>query len=216
MEADKLENDIMEFYKILINNKKEYLQLFSKLQIQIEGWFRGELMNYFNEHVHELTNKNREVPPCDMGNNNGQKPDMESNERQKVDLRLELDGKHYWIELKHILIGYQITTPISLGFYFSDKAYIDNDIKKLAQVCDPDTTHYLYSLTFISTNYAKERGKESRINKIETLEDLKKKFDEVKKNHPNLENDISVVSWDYDKDLHFGYMLLKVKNNKAP
>ncbi|WMT55298.1 hypothetical protein [Acidiplasma sp.] len=41
MENNELEHEISSFYNELINSKKEYLQLFSRLQIQIEGWFRG-------------------------------------------------------------------------------------------------------------------------------------------------------------------------------
>lgn len=49
METNKLENDISLFYNELINSKKEYLQLFSALQIQIEGGFRGEIMHCFKK-----------------------------------------------------------------------------------------------------------------------------------------------------------------------
>ncbi len=57
METNKFENNIKSFYEKLINGKKDYLKLFSRLQIQIEGWFRGELTKYFNNNVHEFTNK---------------------------------------------------------------------------------------------------------------------------------------------------------------
>ncbi len=46
------------------------------LRIQREGWFRGELMKYFDENVHELTNKNREVKI----------PDQEPGKRKKSGL----------------------------------------------------------------------------------------------------------------------------------
>ena len=76
MENNEFEHEIRTFYNELINSKKEYLQLFSRLQIQIEGWFRGELMKYFNDNVHELTNKNREVKI----------PDQEPGKRKKSEL----------------------------------------------------------------------------------------------------------------------------------
>ena len=46
MESNELEHEIISFYNELIKSKKGYLQLFSDLQIQREGWFSGELMNY--------------------------------------------------------------------------------------------------------------------------------------------------------------------------
>ena len=180
MENNGLEHEIRTFYNELINSKKEYLQLFSKLQIQIEGWFRGELMKYFDDNVHELTNKNREVLLCEDITNKEKLSNEEDNKKQKVDLRLMLNGEDYWIELKHILVGYQIKTPISLGFYFSDKSYIANDIDKLPKTCYSDKNQHLYSLTFVSTNYNKEGCKESKIKeKIETSDDLKNKLDNV-------------------------------------
>ena len=111
METNKLETDIRLFYEELIHSRKEYLQLFSELQIQIEGWFRGELMHYFDKNVHKMTNKNREVPPCDDTAHDEKLPDKEGNKRQKVDLILKLNDEYYWVELKHILVGYQIKTP---------------------------------------------------------------------------------------------------------
>ena len=123
METDKLENDIMEFYKILINNKREYLQLFSKLQIQIEGWFRGELMNYFKNCDYKMTTKNREVP-------------INEGDRKKVDLKIgdSNEFESYWIELKHLLVGNQKGNKksdgeqkgnnFSLNFHFLGRYFI--------------------------------------------------------------------------------------------
>ena len=214
MENCKLENDIKLFYGDLINNKKYYLKLFSRLQIQIEGWFRGELMKYFDEPDQKMANINREVPLCDDISYKEKLPNEEGNERQKVDLKLTLDDEDYWIELKHILVGYQIKTPISLGFYFSDNSYIANDIQKLTQICHSDKIQHLYSLTFISTNYDKEGGKESKIKeKIETPEALKKSLDRVIEKHPDLKDSISKISYDYNRELNFGYILLEVKND---
>ena len=213
MENNEFEHEIRTFYNELINTKKEYLHLFSKLQIQIEGWFRGELMKYFDDNVHELTNKNREVPLCDDITNKEKLSNEEDNKKQKVDLRLMLNGEDYWIELKHILIGYQIKTPISLGFYFSDKSYIANDIKKLPKTCYSDKNQHLYSLTFVSTNYNKEGDGNSRIKKIETPKDLKNSLDHIIEKHSNLKDKISKISCDYNKELHFGYMLLEVKKD---
>ncbi|KJE49323.1 hypothetical protein TZ01_04520 [Acidiplasma sp. MBA-1] len=98
MENNELEHEIGTFYNELINSKKGYLQLFSRLQIQIEGWFRRELMKYFDGNVHELTNKNREVKI----------PGQEQGRRKKADFKIKINGDCCWIELKHLLIGNQI------------------------------------------------------------------------------------------------------------
>lgn len=213
MDNINLEEAVKSFYKKLIDNNEDYLILFSKLQIQIEGWFRGELMHYFKENRYDMTTENREVPLCDDISYKEKLSNEEGNERQKVDIRLTLANEYYWIELKHILVGYQIKTPISLGFYFSDNSYIANDIQKLTQICHSDKIQHLYSLTFISTNYDKEGGKESKIQKIDTPADLKNKLDCVFENHPDLKDKISKTLYDYNKELHFGYMLMEIKND---
>ena len=46
MDSKDLEVAIQDFYDELTEKKQDYLILFSKLQIQIEGWFRGEVFNY--------------------------------------------------------------------------------------------------------------------------------------------------------------------------
>ena len=62
MENRKFEDVVKNFYTYLKENKQEYLLLFSRLQIQIEGWFRGELMNYLDQPKKDMSYKNREVP----------------------------------------------------------------------------------------------------------------------------------------------------------
>ncbi|KJE48562.1 MULTISPECIES: hypothetical protein [unclassified Acidiplasma] len=173
-------------------------------------------MNYFDGNVIELTNRNRETPLCDDINYKEKLSNKKGNERQKVDLKLTLNGEDYWIELKHILVGYQIKTPISLSFYFSDNSYIANDIEKLRNVCHLDKNLHLYSLVFVSTNYDKEGGKESKIKeKIETSYDLKNKLDHFFGNHLDLKDKILNTSYDYNKELHFGYIILEVKKGNG-
>ena len=118
MKDEKFGELVENFYTYLMKSKQEYLSLFSKLQIQIEGWFRGELMNYFEHHNIEMSTENREIR-------------INEDSRRKVDLKIQIDNEFSWIELKHILVGYQIEQPFSLDFYFKDKTYISTDIEKL-------------------------------------------------------------------------------------
>ena len=201
MENRKFEDVIKNFYTYLKENKQEYLLLFSRLQIQIEGWFRGELMNYLDQPKNDMSYKNREVP-------------LNDDEKGKVDLKIQFNDEIYWIELKHILVGYQIKTPISLGFYFTKDQYVDGDFEKFKKIKKSVKTQYGYSLVFISTNYIKEGSEKSKIDKIDTKEKLKYKFEDIKNatNHSNLsENNSSLTSYEYDNELHFGYLLMNVK-----
>ncbi len=85
----ELEEFVNEFYNFLIEEKCGYLEMFSELEIQIEGWFRGELMRYFKRNKIEFTDYNREV----------------KNNRNIIDFKINIDEQGYWIELKHILVG---------------------------------------------------------------------------------------------------------------
>ena len=182
---DEFKIYVENFYNKLIEDKYEYLKMFSKLQIQIEGWFRGELMHYFNyDKKIDLKPENREVK-------------INAESRKKVDLKIPINGQDFWIELKHILVGIQgkgkndksLNYPIK--FYFSSKDYIANDIKKLREI---ENGNNLYSLSFISTNN----------DMIKDENELKKKLDE------QLEQKAELVSYNYNKNLEFGYFLLKV------
>ena len=208
MNTNKLENDIIEFYKILINNKKEYLQLFSKLQIQIEGWFRGELMNYFTNCNYKMTTKNREFP-------------INEGDRKKVDLKIgdSYESESYWIELKHLLIGNQKGNKksdgerkgnnFSLNFYFYSGTYITNDIEKLENVSkSSQETSYKYVLAFVSTNYPEDKK-----DKIESKEVLEAQINDIlnyKRKEGPLTKKACLISSDFNNDCNFGYFLLKV------
>jgi hypothetical protein len=67
MENLEFENIIKEFYSCLTGeterceSKNEYLELFSELEIQIEGWFRGEFMNFIKLKGIPMGPKNREA-----------------------------------------------------------------------------------------------------------------------------------------------------------
>ena len=206
MENNEFEHEISSFYNELINSKKEYLQLFSKLQIQIEGWFRGELMNYFDGPDHNMTTENREVL-------------LNDEERKKADLKIEFDKTSYWLELKHLLVGYQkgnkkpedkqAGNNFSLNFYFYSGTYITNDIEKLENVSkSSQETAYKYVLAFVSTNYPEDKK-----NKIKSKGVLEAQINDIlnyKRKKGPLKNKACLISSDFNKDCNFGYFLLKV------
>ena len=198
MEEWEFKSLIERFYSSLKEvNKRDYLMLFSDLQIQIEGWLRGELMNFLRNNNIDITVKNRESRINDRTH-------------KKADFKLEFTNEIYWIELKHLLVGYQLDSSFPLKFYFNDGTYIDNDIKKLQDVDHSDKRQYLYSLAFISTNYPYNKSKNSNDNKIASKQDLKDKYCSVIKSKNEIKDKVSLESLDYDDTLHFGYLLIKI------
>jgi hypothetical protein len=198
MEEWELRNTIEKFYSSLTSeNKKDYLTLFSDLQIQIEGWFRGELMNYLKNEKLEMTVSNREIR-------------VNNEKRKKVDLRVKINNEFYWIELKHILVGCQLNNTYPLGFYFYKNSYIYNDIEKLQEVDNSDKQQHRYSLAFISTNYTCDKCRNTKFKKISTKEELKVQYEDIIKNKTDIKQKASLVSWDYNNIQHFGYLLLRV------
>ena len=198
MEEWEFKSLIGRFYSSLKEvNKRDYMMLFSDLQIQIEGWFRGELMNFFRNNNIDITVKNRESR-------------INTNTRKKADFKLEFTDEIYWIELKHLLVGYQLDNLFPLKFYFYKNTYIYNDIKKLHDVDHSDKRQYLYSLAFISTNYPYNKSEGSNDNKIASKKDLKDKYCSVIKSKNEIKDKVSLESLDYDDTLHFGYLLIKI------
>ena len=130
-----------------------------------------------------------------------------------MDLKIQIDNEFYWIELKHILVGYQIEQPFSLGFYFNKGTYISTDIEKLKSVEQPDKRQHGYSLVFISTNYTKEGLKNSTLKGIITGDNLHEKVKESLKNHKDLEGKVCIKTSNYNEELHFGCTLLWIMNN---
>ena len=198
MEEWEIESLMGRFYSSLKEvNKRDYLMLFSDLQIQIEGWFRGELMNFLKNNNIDITVKNREsrINNCT---------------HKKADFKLEFTDEIYWIELKHLLVGYQLDNLFPLKFYFYKNTYIYNDIKKLQEVAHSDKKQYLYSLAFISTNYPYNKTESSNDNKIASKQDLKDKYCSVIKSKNEIKDKVSLESLDYDETLRFGYLLIKI------
>ena len=193
MENEKFEDLVKNFNRYLIENKHEYLTLFSKLQIQIEGWFRGELMHYLKEINYELTPDNREIKIPNQG----------PKERKKVDFKIKINDEWCWIELKHILIGYQKSKDNRfklLDYFMSNNSFsVTKDIEKLKKV-NPDPA---YVLCFASVND----------NSVIDTGDFEKKINEIL-------NDVKIgadlKAWNFDNDSSCGYFILKVKPDHNP
>ena len=188
MENNKLENDIHSFYTELISCKKEYLQLFSDLQIQIEGWFRGELMHYFKENRYDMTTENREE----------RIPNQDPKKRKKADFKIKVNGEWCWIELKHILIGHQKSNnrfKISDYFRSYNSFAVINDIDKLTNV-KPDSAYVLAFVLVDDDSITSKNGLERE------LKQLSDKY--------NIRADKIAV--DFDNDIRFGYFVLKLKS----
>ena len=197
MKDEKFGELIENFYTYLIESKQEYLSLFSDLQIQIEGWFRGELMNFLRNNNIDITVENREIR-------------INTRTHKKTDFKLEFTNEIYWIELKHLLVGYQLDSSFPLKFYFNDDTYIDNDIKKLQEVDHSDKKQYLYSLAFISTNYPYNKSKNSKNTKITSTEVLSNEYNSIIERKNYNKNGICLKSVNYDDALRFGYSLIKI------
>ncbi len=203
MEEWEFKSLIEKFYSSLTGgSKREYLMLFSDLQIQIEGWFRGELMNFLRNNNIDITVKNRESR-------------INDETRKKADLKLEFTNEIYWIELKHLLVGCQLNNTYPLGFYFNKNSYIYNDIKKLQEVDNSDKRQHRYSLAFISTNYTCDKCRNTKFKKIITKEELKVQYKDIIKNKTDIKQKASLVSWDYNNIQHLGYLLLRVNNKEG-
>ena len=193
MENENFEDLVKNFNRYLIENKHEYLTLFSKLQIQIEGWFRGKLMHYLKEINYELTPDNREIKIPNQG----------PKERKKVDFKIKINDEWCWIELKHILIGYQKSKDnrFKLLDYFRgyNSFSVTNDIKKLKKV-NPDPA-YVLCFASVNDNSVIDAGVlEKMINEI--LNDVKIGAD--------------LKAWNFDNDSSCAYFILKVKPDHNP
>ena len=197
---------IENFYSKLITEDRDRLNLFSSLQIQIEGWFRGELLHFIDSYrneprIKELTTESREVA-------------VKHKSRRKVDLRIEINNELYWIELKHILIGKQKGNGFGLNDYFSKGTYIDNDIQKLNCLkANSAKTQHKFCLVFLSTNgwdngniLQESNGK----TQADTLgENINKNLSKYKARN-QIKSVPDYCAFKYSEDCNFGYFLFEV------
>jgi len=114
---------------------QEHLVCFCETGVQVEGWFKGELLTLLSSlRGQELIRDfDREVEiPC--GN---------------VDLTVRTESDLHWIELKHWLIGKQKGITYGPNFYFGDRTSIGavKDVDKLVSIVSPGRLWLLILLT---------------------------------------------------------------------
>jgi len=140
MNLDKNLIRIIFLLKDYLDTKKEILTCFCGHGVQLEGWFKGELLFFFSnlKNSKDIYDFNREVKPP-VANN-------------KIDfkLKLQIDNRieTVWLEIKHWLIGYQKGYKYNAQFYFGDPTSvgIKPDIEKLT-IIKSDNKYMLISMT---------------------------------------------------------------------
>jgi hypothetical protein len=133
-------NVIILLLKEYLDTKKDILSCFSDQGVQLEGWFKGELLYFLStlKKTGQLYDFDREVK-SPVAN-------------KKIDFKLELQignkSEIIWLELKHWLIGYQKGYKYNAQFYFGDPTSIGikPDIEKLAMI-KSDNRYVLISMT---------------------------------------------------------------------
>lgn len=136
-------NHVLKSFANHLDQCESQLRCFNQLEMQVEGWFKGELLSFLNEkqNLGEINSLKREAAlPVDGRN-------------RKVDVhfvRAENDGskKEVWLELKHWHIGKQNGTYYGAPWYFKNKqgTCIYGDVEKLKYL-QPDTAFILVLAT---------------------------------------------------------------------
>lgn len=103
---------------------QDRLACFGDQQVQVEGWFKGELLTLLTRFrdTQLIEGFDREVK-TGIGN-------------QRIDLQVSLNGQTHWIELKHWRIGIQNDVVFDAHFYFKDESSFCGDVSKLVQLPD--------------------------------------------------------------------------------
>jgi len=140
MNLDKNLIKIIFLLKNHLDTKKEILNCFCDHGVQLEGWFKGELLLFFSnlKNSKVIDDFDREVK-SPVANN-------------KIDFKLELQIDNrieiVWLELKHWLIGYQKGAKYIAQTYFGDPTSvgIKPDVEKLMNI-KSDSKYMLIAMT---------------------------------------------------------------------
>ena len=123
--------DMVTRFRPILDAHDKHLECFYHYGVQVEGWLKGELLNFFDTEKTDgrLIGIDREVL-CGIG-------------QKKVDYFLVVPSgiiaSTIWIELKHWHIGYQRSELWLAHNYFGDKAIgIYSDVEKLSNIIDGD------------------------------------------------------------------------------
>ena len=181
------------------------MSLFFDLQMQIERWLTGKLIKYINDKFFGIGIENREVS-------------VPNDKRKKIDLKIELNGEAYWIELKHIFVGCQHENKFDLKAYFYNgeiNLNIANDIKKLRNIPEKvgQQIQSKFILVFLSANkslYERCKARSSNFENyyIKGKTDLRSKFDKVFQEGPLNGNRFrggKLECYDFNQEYRFGF-----------
>lgn len=118
---------------------EDRLICFGRQSVQVEGWFKGELLTLFSKlrDTHQIDGFDREVK-TGIG-------------RQKIDLQVSFGGQTHSIELKHWRIGTQHGEHYKAHYYFKDASSIGNDVSKLIQF-NQQEDHCRWMLILVTPN----------------------------------------------------------------
>lgn len=140
--------------KVFFNSRLSYFETFTKHGVQVEGWFKGELLNFLeNKNPVGIIGFEREYS-IGIG-------------RRKVDFVLETEGnglpRRVLVEIKHWLIGFQKGIRWSANSYFGDTSSvgIEPDVEKLSKLKEDG----MFVLIFATSNPG-ENDWESGIRKF--------------------------------------------------
>jgi len=113
--------DLVPALKRHFDGLRDRLITFRAQEVQVEGWFKGELLHLFSHLLDsgQIDRLGREVAP----------PGASS----KIDLVVSVRGVTHFIELKHWLVGVQRGARLDPPFYFGDPTSVGivKDVDKL-------------------------------------------------------------------------------------
>ena len=162
MDLDNYLVNLIKKFKQYLDLKEELLNAFCDYGVQLEGWFKGELLFFFDKlkSSKELNDFDREIKSPTLNN--------------KIDFKLEfqIDNqiKIAWLELKHWLIGYQKGYKYNTQFYFGDPSSvgIKHDIAKLTNI-KSDNQYMIIAMTANPRENDWHKGVQKFNNKFSNL-----------------------------------------------
>jgi hypothetical protein len=120
---------------------EDRLVCFSEMGVQVEGWFKGELLTLLSSLRTQglVADFDREV----------------ETRGGRIDLTVKIEAELHWVEVKHWLIGKQKGSTYDPGFYFGDPSSVGiiKDVDKLLRITSPGR---LWLLILLTANPGKE------------------------------------------------------------
>jgi hypothetical protein len=138
--------ELLPAFRQHFDSLQDRLTCFCDMGIQVEGWFKGELLALLGSLRTQglVIDFDREV----------------KSHGRKIDLAVTTKTEFHWIELKHWLVGRQKGSKWGPGNYFIDRSSIGivGDVDKLLTVTLPGQLWLLMLLTANPGNEAWREG----------------------------------------------------------